>query len=66
MSLDVRFPGDGGLVAKLCPTLVTRGLQPSRLLCPWDFPGKNVGLGCHLIYFPGNFPGPVIGLHLLH
>jgi len=23
-----------------------RGLQPARLLCPWDFPGKNIGLGC--------------------
>ena len=23
------------------------GLQPSRLLCPWDFPGKSTGVGCH-------------------
>ena len=23
------------------------GLQPSRLLCPWDFPGKSTGMGCH-------------------
>ena len=23
------------------------GLQPTRLLCPWDFPGKNTGVGCH-------------------
>ena len=23
------------------------GLQTSRLLCPWDFPGKNTGVGCH-------------------
>ena len=22
------------------------GLQPSRLLCPWNFPGKNIGMGC--------------------
>ena len=21
-------------------------LQPTRLLCPWDFPGKNTGVGC--------------------
>ena len=21
--------------------------QPARLLCPWDFPGKNSGVGCH-------------------
>ena len=23
------------------------GLQPTRLLCPWDFPGKSTGVGCH-------------------
>ena len=23
------------------------GLRPSRLLCPWNFPGKNTGVGCH-------------------
>ena len=23
------------------------GLQPSWLLRPWDFPGKNTGVGCH-------------------
>ena len=22
-------------------------LQPARLLCPWDFPGKNIGVGSH-------------------
>ena len=22
------------------------GLQPTRLLHPWDFPGKNTGVGC--------------------
>ena len=25
------------------------GLQPSRLLRPWDFPGKNTGVGCHCL-----------------
>ena len=29
------------------------GLQLSRLLCPWDFPGKKKGVGCH-------FPDPGI------
>ena len=24
-------------------------LQPTRLLCPWDFPGKNTGAGCHFL-----------------
>ena len=25
------------------------GLQPSRLLCPWDFPGESTGVGCHCL-----------------
>ena len=25
-------------------------VQPARLLCPWDFPGKNIGVGCHFLY----------------
>ena len=31
-----------------CPTLWTYGLQPTRLLCPWDFPGKNTRVGCQV------------------
>ena len=26
-----------------------QGLQPSRLLCPWDSPGRNTGVGCHFL-----------------
>ena len=25
------------------------GLQPTRLLCPRDFPGKSTGVGCHCL-----------------
>ena len=25
------------------------GLQPTRLLCPWDFPGKSTGVGFHCL-----------------
>ena len=25
------------------------GLQPARLLCPRNFPGKNSGVGCHFL-----------------
>ena len=25
------------------------GLQPVRLLCPWDSPGQNTGVGCHAL-----------------
>jgi len=31
------------------------GPQPARLLCPWDSPGKNTGVGCHIL-FQGIFP----------
>ena len=24
-------------------------LQPTRLLCPWNSPGKNTGVGCHFL-----------------
>ena len=23
--------------------------EPARLLCPWDSPGKNTGVGCHAL-----------------
>ena len=26
-------------------------LQPARLLCPWDSPGKNTGVGCHFLLY---------------
>ena len=50
-------------VTRLRPTLFwPRGLEPTRLLCPWDSPGKNTGVGCHLllqVIFPtqGSSPG---------
>ena len=31
------------------------GLQPSRLLCLWDSPGKKTGVGCHAL-LQGIFP----------
>ena len=30
--------------------LRSHGLQPTRVLCPWDFPGKSTGVGCHCLY----------------
>ena len=30
-------------------SLQTPGLQPSRLLCPCNFPGKNTGAVCHFL-----------------
>ena len=31
------------------------GLWPTRLLRPWDFPGKSTGVGCHFL-LQGIFP----------
>ena len=36
-------------VAQSCPTLRPQGLQPARLLCPWDSPGKSTGVGHHFL-----------------
>ena len=44
-------------VALLClsDSLWPHGLQPTRLLCPWDFPGRNTGVHCHFL-LQGIFP----------
>ena len=35
------------------------------LLCPWDFPGKNTGVGCHF-FLQGIFPDQGSNPSLLH
>ena len=30
-------------------SLWPHGLQPTRFLRPWDFPGKSTGVGCHCL-----------------
>ena len=32
-----------------CPTLQPHRRQPTRLSRPWDSPGKNTGVGCHVL-----------------
>ena len=32
-------------------SLRPHGLQPTRLLCPWDSPGKSTGVGCNILYY---------------
>ena len=42
------------------------GLSPTRLLCPWDSPGKNSGVACHAL-LQGIFLTQELNLlHLLH
>ena len=38
-----------------CLTVWPRGLQPARLFCPRDSPGKSTGVGCHAL-LQGIFP----------
>ena len=46
-------------------SLPPHGLQPSRLLCPWDLPGKNTGMGCHFL-LQGIFLTQGLNQSLLH
>ena len=39
--------------------LQPNGPEPARLLCPWDSPGINIGVGCHF-FPPGDLPDPGI------
>ena len=51
--------------AQSCLTLWPHGLRPTRLLCPWDSPGKKTGVGCHFL-LQGIFLTQGSNLDLLH
>ena len=54
------------LVAKLCLTLLwSHELWSAKLLCPWDFLGKNTAMGCHFL-LQGIFLTQGSNPHLLH
>ena len=44
--------------SQLYPTLCDSMDCSFRFLCPWDYPGKNTGVGCHAI--PGDLLNPGI------
>ena len=46
-------------------SLQLHGQQPTSLLCPWDFPGKNTGVGSHSL-LQGIFPTQGLNPCLLH
>ena len=46
-------------------SLRPHGLYPTRLLRPWNFPGKSTGVGCHFL-LQGIFPTQGSNLGLLH
>ena len=54
------------LVTQLCLTLWwPHGLKPARLLCPWNSPGKNIGVSFHFL-LQGIFPTQESNSGLLH
>ena len=68
------FPG---IMGRMCVCVCTRthsvmsaslwphGLLPTRLLCPWNFPGRSTGVGCHFC-LQQIFPTQGLNLCLLH
>ena len=46
-------------------SLWSHGLWPTRPLCPWDFLGKNTGVGCQFL-LQGLFPTKGLNLCPLH
>ena len=58
----------GMLLCVLCSlvsdSLPPHGLQPARLLCPLNFPGKNTGVGCYFL-IQGIFQTQESNPHLL-
>ena len=61
----------GGRCVSVCSrsvvsdSLQPHSLQPTRLLCPWDFPGRNTGVGCYFL-LQEICPTQGLKLHLLH
>ena len=49
---------------QLCLTLQPQVLWRTRLLCPWNFPDKNTGVGCYFL-LQGIFPTQGLNPHLL-
>ena len=55
---NTTLQSSGGLVPScsvLSDSLRPHGLQPARLFCPWNVPGKNTGVGCRFL-LQGIFP----------
>ena len=56
LSFSCKLRGAGGSVmSSISSSLRHYGSLWSTRLCPWDFPGKNTGVGCHAL-FQGIFP----------
>ena len=63
------YPSGSNLITKKCVhSLQPYGLGPASLLCPWNFSGKNMSMGCCFLLqgiFPTQGSNPSL-LCLLH
>ena len=46
-------------------SLRPHGLKPTRLLCPWDSPGKSTGVGCHRLLWGSSYVKTKTGLRIM-
>ena len=52
-------------IVQACPALQPHGQEPTKLLCPWNSPDKNTGVGCHFL-LQGIFRTQGLNPSLLH
>ena len=64
---QIAFPTEGNTVSSsvVSDSLRPHGLWPTRLLCLWNSPGKNTGVGCHF-FLQGIFLTQGLNLGFLH
>ena len=75
LPLNRKFSSASASLVPMCCAVLSRsfrsdslrlhGLQPARLLCPWDSLGKNTGVGCHAL-LQGIFQTQGLNPCLLH
>ena len=57
--------GSWNMESSMSDSLRPHGLQPTRLLCPWNFLGNSTGVDCHFL-LQGIFPTQGSNPCLLH
>ena len=64
---QIAFPTEGNSVSSsvVSDSLRPHGLWPTRLLCLWNSPGNNTGVGC-LFFLQGIFLTQGLNLGFLH
>ena len=49
MCLPNETAGAAAVISVVSDSVRPHRWQPTRLLCPWDSPGKNTEVGCHFL-----------------